>query len=77
MKKYFLILISILIVLVVIIGFLIAGQKKQPQPVVPVIQIKEEVVTPVKHEQKSAPKTPMMRDENDMPKSDINVPEIG
>ncbi len=77
-KKYYQIIIPIIIAIVVACGFVVFRTEKQQKPINPPVEIqKEEVPAPVETKQKPEPEEPVMRDENDMPKSDVNVPEIG
>lgn len=72
-----------IIILISIIVFILAAvfcAIKHNEPKETIETPKQEVIkqeTPIKIEQKKSPKKPILRDENDMPKSDVNVPEIG
>ena len=77
MKKILIITLLIAIILV-ITSFVILNKKTETKPVKPVQTEQVEPKKPVKTKKIITPqKTPVMRDENDMPKSDVNVPEIG
>ena len=78
MKKA-LIITSIIVVLVLALTCLILTSKKTTNDTKENIQTEQvEQKTPVEVQKKVVPVSePTMRDENDMPKSDVNVPEIG
>ena len=77
MKKI-LIIISI-IVIVLVTACVVLLNKKTVTIEKEQVQIEQQKsVTPTKIKKKiNVEKEPIMRDENDMPKSDVNVPEIG
>ena len=77
MKKI-LIITSIIIVVLAAVCLVLINQKSAPVPEPQVQTERVQKVTPAKIKKNvNVEETPTMRDENDMPKSDVNVPEIG
>lgn len=76
MKK--IIAIISIIAIVVAVGLIVLNNKQEVEQVTPVQTEEVKPVQPQKIQPKPVfDKKPILRDENDMPKSDVDVPEIG